>query len=63
VRGEIKDDVSVTPEMLKNPPPEDLLIFRGNYHGWSRSTSGAIVIGDKLLQGMVGCGRNATDGC
>jgi hypothetical protein len=53
----------VTPEMLKNPPPEDWLIFRGNYHGWSRSTSGAIVIGDKILQGMVGCGRNATDGC
>ena len=27
------------------------------------STSGAIVIGDKVLQGITGCGRNAADGC
>ena len=27
----------VTPEMLKNPPPGDWLIFRRNYHGHSHS--------------------------
>ncbi len=37
VRGEVKNFVPVTPEMLKNPPPEDWLIFRRNYHGWSYS--------------------------
>ena len=37
VRGEVKNYVPVTPEMLKNPPPEDWLIFRRNYHGWSYS--------------------------
>ena len=37
VRGEVKNYVPVTPEMLKNPPPGDWLIFRGNYHGWSYS--------------------------
>ena len=37
VRGEVKNYVPVTPEMLKNPPAEDWLIFRRNYHGWSYS--------------------------
>ena len=37
VRGEVKNYVPVTPEMLKNPPPGDWLIFRRNYHGWSYS--------------------------
>ena len=37
MRGEVKNFVPVTPEMLKNPPPEDWLIFRRNYHGWSYS--------------------------
>jgi alcohol dehydrogenase (cytochrome c) len=37
VRGEVKNFVPVTPEMLKNPPPGDWLIFRRNYHGWSYS--------------------------
>ena len=37
VRGEVKNYVPVTPEMLKNPPAGDWLIFRRNYHGWSYS--------------------------
>ena len=37
VRGEVKNYVPVTPEMLKNPPPGDWLTFRGNYQGWSYS--------------------------
>jgi alcohol dehydrogenase (cytochrome c) len=37
VKGEVKNYVPVTPEMLKNPPPGDWLIFRRNYHGWSYS--------------------------
>ena len=37
VRGEVKNYVPVTPEMLSNPPPGDWLIFRRNYHGWSYS--------------------------
>jgi alcohol dehydrogenase (cytochrome c) len=37
VRGEIKNFVPVTPEMLKSPPAGDWLIFRRNYHGWSYS--------------------------
>src|SRR5687768_842371 len=37
VPGEVKNYVPVTPEMLKNPPPGDWLIFRRNYHGWSYS--------------------------
>jgi alcohol dehydrogenase (cytochrome c) len=37
VRGEVKDYVPVTSEMLKNPPAGDWLVFRGNYHGHSYS--------------------------
>ena len=37
VRGEVKNYVPVTPEMLKNPPPGDWLIFRRNYYGQSYS--------------------------
>jgi alcohol dehydrogenase (cytochrome c) len=37
VRGEVKNYVPVTPEMLRNPPAGDWLIFRRNYHGWSYS--------------------------
>ena len=37
VRGEVKNYVPVTPEMLKNPPPGDWLIFRRNYLGHSYS--------------------------
>src|SRR5918995_4652782 len=37
VRGEVKNYVPVTSEMLKSPPPGDWLIFRGNYHGHSYS--------------------------
>jgi len=37
IRGEVKNFVPVTPEMLKNPPAEDWLIFRRNYLGWSYS--------------------------
>ena len=33
----MKNYVPVTPEMLKNPPPGDWLIFRRNYHGHSYS--------------------------
>ena len=35
VRGEVKNYVPVTPEMLKSPPPGDWLMFRGNYYGHS----------------------------
>ncbi len=31
VAGEVKNYVPVTPEMLRNPPPGDWLIFRRNY--------------------------------
>jgi alcohol dehydrogenase (cytochrome c) len=37
VPGEVKNYVPVTPEMLRNPPPGDWLIFRRNYHGHSHS--------------------------
>ena len=37
VRGEVRNYVPVTPEMLKNPPRGDWLMFRGNYHGHSYS--------------------------
>jgi alcohol dehydrogenase (cytochrome c) len=37
VAGEVKNYVPVTPEMLRNPPPGDWLIFRRNYQGHSHS--------------------------
>jgi alcohol dehydrogenase (cytochrome c) len=37
VPGEVKNYVPVTPEMLKNPPPEDWLIFGRNYQRYSYS--------------------------
>jgi alcohol dehydrogenase (cytochrome c) len=37
VPGEVKSYVPVTPEMLKNPPPEDWLIFGRNYQRYSYS--------------------------
>ena len=37
VRGEVRNYVPVTPEMLKSPPRGDWLMFRGNYHGHSYS--------------------------
>ncbi len=37
VAGEVKNYVPVTPEMLKNPPPGDWLIFGRNYQRWSYS--------------------------
>jgi len=37
VAGEVKNYVRVTPEMLRNPPPGDWLIFRRNYYGQSHS--------------------------
>ena len=37
VAGEVKNYVPVTPEMLKNPPAGDWLIFRRNYQGHSYS--------------------------
>jgi len=37
VAGEVKSYVPVTPEMLKNPPPEDWLIFGRNYQRHSYS--------------------------
>jgi len=37
VAGEVKDYVPVTPEMLRNPPPEDWLIFGRNYQRHSYS--------------------------
>ena len=37
VPGEVKNYVPVTPEMLKNPPAGDWLIFRRNYQGHSYS--------------------------
>jgi alcohol dehydrogenase (cytochrome c) len=37
VEGEVKNYVPVTPEMLRNPPPEDWLIFGRNYQRHSYS--------------------------
>ncbi len=37
VPGEVRNYVPVTPDMLKNPPPGDWLIFRRNYYGQSHS--------------------------
>src|SRR6202035_5122952 len=37
VAGEVKNYVPVTQEMLRNPPPEDWLIFGRNYQRWSYS--------------------------
>ena len=37
IKGEVKNYVPVTPEMLKNPPAGDWLIFRRNYLGHSYS--------------------------
>ena len=35
--GNIKNYTDVTDAMLKNPSPNDWLIYRGNYQGWSYS--------------------------
>jgi len=37
VKGEVKNFVPVTDEMLRKPDAGDWLMFRGNYHGWSYS--------------------------
>jgi PQQ-dependent dehydrogenase (methanol/ethanol family) len=37
VRGEVKNYVPVTDEMLRNPDPADWLMARRNYQGWSHS--------------------------
>ena len=37
VKGEVKNFVPVTDQMLRKPDPGDWLMFRGNYHGWSYS--------------------------
>src|SRR6266850_2107556 len=37
VRGEVRNYVPVTSDMLKSPPRGDWLMFRGNYHGQSYS--------------------------
>ena len=37
VQGEVKNYVPVTPEMLRNPPAGDWLIFRRNYQGHSHT--------------------------
>ena len=37
VKGEVKNFVPVTDEMLRKPDPGDWLMFRGNYQGWSYS--------------------------
>ncbi len=37
IAGEVKNYVSVTDEMLKNPPPGDWLMARRNYQAWSYS--------------------------
>jgi alcohol dehydrogenase (cytochrome c) len=40
--GEVTDYVSVTDEMLRNPPPGDWLMARRNYQGWSHSPLASI---------------------
>ena len=37
VRGEVRNYVPVTDEMLRNPPPGDWLMARRNYQAWSYS--------------------------
>ena len=37
VRGEVRNFVPVTEEMLRNPPPGDWLMARRNYQAWSYS--------------------------
>jgi alcohol dehydrogenase (cytochrome c) len=37
VEGTVSNYVPVTPEMLRNPPPEDWLMARRNYQAWSYS--------------------------
>ena len=37
LEGNIQNYVPVTDEMLKNPSPNDWLMIRGNYKGWSHS--------------------------
>lgn len=37
VRGEVKNYVPVTDEMLRHPDPGDWLMIRGNYQAWSYS--------------------------
>ena len=37
VEGEVKNYVPVTDEMLRDPPPGDWLMVRGNYQAWSYS--------------------------
>jgi alcohol dehydrogenase (cytochrome c) len=37
VPGTVSNYVPVTPEMLRNPPPEDWLMARRNYQAWSYS--------------------------
>ncbi len=37
VAGEVKNYIPVTPEMLRNPPPQDWLMTRRNYQAWDYS--------------------------
>ena len=55
--GEVKNYVPVTPEMLKNPPPGDWLIFRRNYLGWSYSPLDQITSNNVRISSSRGCGR------
>ena len=40
VPGTVSNYVPVTPEMLRNPPPQDWLMARRNYQAWSYSPLG-----------------------
>jgi alcohol dehydrogenase (cytochrome c) len=42
VQGTVKNYTDVTDAMLKNPSPNDWLMFRRNYQGWSYSPLGQI---------------------
>ncbi len=44
--GNIKNYADVTDAMLTNPSPNDWLMFRGNYAGWSYSSLGQINAGN-----------------
>jgi alcohol dehydrogenase (cytochrome c) len=63
LKGDIKNYVPVTDEMLRNPPPGDWLMFRGNYEGWSYSPLNQINasnVGDLQLKWVWAMPENGT---
>jgi alcohol dehydrogenase (cytochrome c) len=63
LKGDIKNYIPVTDEMLRNPPDGDWLMFRRNYAGWSYSPLKEITtdnVGKLTLKWMWSMPENGT---